>query len=308
MSLARSRAALDVARSRTLRRAFERARPACVVSAWDNHPDARLVISRAREADVPTFVLSHGAYLQPTLVRDMNVGDEILLWSEAMERPQPPRERAHVVGYPLPHPPPPETRRLDPDAASPRIAVIAQPTLRFPLIDGRIEMRQYLTAIDAILERAPEATIVLRPHPERGRAAALKAAGERPGADVEIDASSPVLELLAGCDLCVGTASGATLQSALVGTPVIALNLNAYEWLWPLGGDTRVPVARSQRELSDWLGRWLGGERLPGGEDLIAGLGAHGADASARVLEVIADRTAARVAARAGGDAVGQAT
>jgi hypothetical protein len=302
MTLARERAVPDLARARLLRRVFERARPAGVLSAWDSDPDARLVISVAKEAGVPTFVLSHGAYLQPTLLRDMNFGDEILLWSEAMERPAPPDGTpVHVVGYPLPHAPPPENRCYTGSPDPPTIVVIAQPALAFPLIDRRIEMRHYLTAIDAILARAPSARIVLRPHPERGRGAALAAAERREGANVEIDAGSPIMELLADCDVCIGTASAATLQAALVGTPVIALNLNAYDWLWPLGGGTRVPLARSGAELTEWLGRWLGGERLPGQEELLEGLGANGGDASARMLDVLAARTSGRAAANGEG-------
>ncbi len=287
---AREQAPLDIAKSRTVRRAFERARPACVVSAWDNHPDARIVITHARAAGVPSFIIAHGAYLQPTVFRDMGVGDEVLLWSEAMERPRPPHGRAHVVGYPVPHHKPPPTRRYEPRESPARIAVIAQPTLGFPLLDGRIEMRQYLTAIDAVFERAPEATIVLRPHPERGRAAAAKALALRPAARIEVDASSPVLELLQGCDLCIGTASAASLQAALVGTPVIVLNMSGYDWLWPLGGETSVPLAHSPDALADWLSRWLAGEAIPGRSDLVAGLGADGKDASVRILAVLAER------------------
>lgn len=283
---------VDIARSQTVRRALGRARPAAIVSAWDNHPDARIVMTHAKELGIPTFVIAHGAYLQPTRFRDMNVGDEILIWSDAMERPRPPHDRVHVVGYPVPHEPPPPTREHGGQAGSPRIAVIAQPTLGFALLHGRIEMLQYLTAIDAIAARAPNATVVLRPHPERGRVVAERAVAKRSKIKVEVDSSSPILELLSECDLCIGTASAASLQAALVGTPVIALNMSGYEWLWPLGGGTSVPVARSEDELAGWLTRWLAGEPMPGRDDLTRALGAHGEDASERMLEVIASRIA----------------
>lgn len=288
MPFARERITRDLARARMLRRVLARTPPACVVSAWDSEPDARLVVTIAKEAGIRTSILSHGAYLQPTLATDMDLGDEILLWSRAMERPTPPAGTpVHVVGYPVPHSPPPPTRRFRASAEPPRIVVIAQPAIHFPLIDRRIEMRQYLTAIDAIQAHAPSAVVVLRPHPERGRAAAASAAERCPAARIETDLSPSILDVVKRADLCIGTASAATLQAALVGTPVIALNLGEYDWLWPLGGDTSVPLARSGSELERWLERWLGGEQLPGQQDLLDGLGADGGDSSARMLEAI---------------------
>ena len=105
-----------------------------------------------------------------------------------------------------------------------------------------------------------------------------------------------MLALLESCDVCVGTTSTATLQAALVGTPVIALNLTGFDWPWPLGGETAVPVARDEEDLAAALERWASGERLPGRDDLLGALGAgHGDEGVERLLSaVIAPPPAAR--------------
>jgi hypothetical protein len=83
-------------------------------------------------------------------------------------------------------------------------------------------------------------------------------------------------------------ASTATVQTALVGTPVIVLNVFGFDWAWPLGGDSEVPVARSADELAGWLKRWAAGETLPGREDLLGALGAGRPDPTGALLRLVA--------------------
>jgi ADP-heptose:LPS heptosyltransferase len=156
----------------------------------------------------------------------------------------------------------------------------------FARIDGRIWMRQYETAIRAVRERIPEAQIVLRPHPSEGLGAARVVTERFPG-ELEIDGASPILDYLESCDLCIGGVTAATLQAALVGTPVIALNLTGFDWRWPLGGETTVPIARSPEELGDALDRWRAEGVLPGREALLDALGADGGDGPGRFLAVL---------------------
>ncbi|MEJ7824168.1 MAG: hypothetical protein WKF48_01995 [Solirubrobacteraceae bacterium] len=146
-------------------------------------------------------------------------------------------------------------------------------------------MRQYTTAVGALLERCPAATIVLRPYPSEGSESVAALAAHFPGATFETDRGSSIVELHARCDLCIGAIMTATLQAALAGTPVFALNLMGFEWAWPLGGDTTVPVARSRAELETWLAHWASGSAMPGREDLLTALGAgDGHDPLARML------------------------
>ncbi len=285
--LARERGAADVAKAAVIRRAFARRPPHAVVSAWDSEPDARLVITLAKEAGVRTYVLAHGVYLLPQESRDMNVGDEIVLWSHPAGPPVAEWDRpVHVIGYPVPHEPPPPARPKP--AGSPVIGVLVQARLPWMAkVDDRIWLRHYIAAIEAVRERVPDARIVLRPHPSEALGAAAGVRAHAPGVDLEIDTGSPIVDFHARCDLCIGSSTAATLQAALAGTQVIALNVTGIEWRWPLGGDTGVPVARSPEELREWLDRWAGGELLPGREDLVAALGADGGDATERFVELL---------------------
>lgn len=293
--LARRRAAGDLARARMLRRLFARRPPSAILTAWDTVPLARLVIAIAREAGIRSYALQHGLYLPPTLLHspdaigDSQYADELLVWSGRNRHPARARaESAQVVGYPVPHPEPPPTKRLE-NPHSPRIAVLAQVATRNPPMDRRIEMRHWQTAIAATRSLSAGAEIVLRPHPSAGFEAARAAASLDPSGSVTIDARTEIEQLLANSDLCVGAVSAATLQAALVGTPVVALNLSGFEWEWPLGGATSVPVARSGEELRVWLERWLRGEALPGREEMLAALGAGGRDdPRERILEALA--------------------
>ena len=155
------------------------------------------------------------------------------------------------------------------------------------LIDRRITVRNYATAIEAIHRTLPDAEIIVRPHPAEDRASALAAMARSPTANLRLDPSTEILELFRSIDLCIGGTSTATLQTALVGTPLIALNLTGFDWPAPLGGDTTVPIADSEESLVLLLQRWAGGEPWPGREDLLDGLGAHGDDATERLLAVV---------------------
>jgi hypothetical protein len=295
VAIARDRAEGDLAMAGTLERAFRGARPAAIVSAWDVEPLARLTTRAAQAAGIRTIALAHGAFLLPQTLVDLDLCDEVLLWSHAVAPPITNLDRPiHVVGYPEPRPAAPPTRPA-PRGERPRVLVLAQPTLPgMGLTNPRIAMRQYTTAVDALLDRRPGAQIVLRPHPSAGLEAEHALEQRHPGTTFEIDRASTILDALAGCDLCIGTITTATLQAALVGTPVVALNLMGFEWSWPLGGDTTVPIARDGHELGACLDVWLQGSPLPGRDELLAALGARpeGDDPTDRMLAIL-DRAGA---------------
>jgi hypothetical protein len=162
------------------------------------------------------------------------------------------------------------------------------------ILDERITMRCYEAALGAIARAWPTATVVLRPHPTQERSTHPVLARRFPGLRVVEDVDSEILDVLRRVDLCIGGASTATLQGALVGTPVIALNLSGDEWPFPIGGATSVPVARSAADLDAILDRWTLDGTLPGREDLLAALGADGSDAVSRLMAVVDNGRAPR--------------
>ena len=283
--LAAERAARDLAHVSLLRSAFRRSRPAAVVVPFDVGPEHRLTVAIAQELGINTVVVQHGAYLEQTVVNDLQVADSVAIWSDAARPALGGRRKGvHVVGYPGPVP----ERR--PRAGSPyTITVLGQGIERWTsVIDGRLELRHYSAAVEAALAAVPDATIVLRPHPSQSHRAPERVQARFPAASIVIDTETDALELLARSHVCVGTFSTATLQAALTDTAVVVLNLVGREWGWPLGGDTPVPVARSTEELAEIL-RELSrdSEARPGREALLAALGATGDDSVERLLKLV---------------------
>jgi hypothetical protein len=154
-------------------------------------------------------------------------------------------------------------------------------------IDARFGMRHYRTVATAVGNRLPGAALVLRPHPADDLAPVLELMRRCPGVDAQVDTTTAIVDLLGEADLCIGVPSTAAFQAALVGTPVIVSNVSGFEWEWPLGEATTVPVARSEAELVEWLDRWLGGAPLAGREELLRALGANGADATDRLVRIL---------------------
>jgi len=288
LELVRATAGTDVADAAVLRRALSRGRATRLVAGSVVDPDTRLIVSVAGEAGIRTLLLAHGAYLLPQPLVDMELGDELALWSWAVAPPLRNRDRPiHVVGYPLPHSPP-ATRELAPGRDDPTVVVLGQNGHPYTsTIDARIAVRQYTAAIRAVSTRFPRATVVLRPHPSADLRPLGSLVARFPSVRVEVDATGAILDLLGRADLCIGGSSAATMQAALVGTPVVVLNLSGFEWPWPIGGATTVPVARSEAELRTTLDHWAGARTLPGRDDLLEGLGARGADATEHLLRIL---------------------
>lgn len=288
MELARRRAAEDLAMAPIFRRALGSGRVAKVLLPFDIDPQMRLVASLAREAGVRTLLVAHGAYPLRHTVVDMQVADEVAAWSPTFgptvwrwDRP------LHVIGYPIPHEVAPARDRPPADRPLTVLVPGRGKERSTALFDDRFPMRHYLAATEAIAQALPGASVLLRPHPSESRVIVSSVAERCPGVDVSLDTSPDVNAAVAGADLCIGTPSTVSFQAALAGTPVVVLNVSGYEWGWPLGGRTRVPIAHSAQELAEHLGRWRANGGTPGREELLEALGAGGGDASARLLELL---------------------
>ncbi|MFL5886788.1 MAG: hypothetical protein ACJ77M_17090 [Thermoleophilaceae bacterium] len=287
LDLARKRGAGDLADAAVLRRAFAGGHVRTMVLPYDIEPHSRLVGVLAREAGTHTFLLQHGAILLPRPLKDGEVAAEVAVWAHTVAGPGSREDGAHAVGFPVPHERPP-TRALAPSNERPTVVVLGQHEDPYTVtIDARLLMRHYCIAMRAVLDRFPGARVVLRPHPAIPPEPLAAVIERFPGADVTIDKASDILELLRSSDLCIGSSSTATFQTALAGTPVVVLNACGFEWWWPLDGSSGVAVAHSEEELARWIATWADGEVLPGREELLDALGAGPGDAVGRALELL---------------------
>lgn len=156
------------------------------------------------------------------------------------------------------------------------------------LVDERISLRHFGTAVRALKNGAKHIRIILRPHPSQRLDVVESVAFQFPDSDIRIDRTTPILDLLAGADVCIGSISTATLEAAMVGIPVIVLNVSGHDWPPPLGGNTTVPISRTEGELGGWVDHALAGGELPGQEELIEALGVRSpGEATAARLKLI---------------------
>lgn len=276
-----------------LRRAFRSRAARCVVVSSDMQAEARALVSASREAGIPVVGLEHGIGLIASSIVDLWSADVVGVWSVRSPLITPDPDRATVVGYPTPHSIP--SLRPPRKGGVRRVVVIGQGYERLsPMLDPRVPLRHYATAVAAVRRAFPSARITLRPHPVFPAPPLDMVA---PGhADVHSDKSSPILDLLAEHDLCIGAASTATLQAALVGTPVVVLNVTGFDWLWPFDGSGPVKLARSEDELVDLLSHLEGQSESSEASNaaLLEALGATIDDPVRRRLDLIASVAASR--------------
>jgi hypothetical protein len=295
---AAERLAADLANALMWQRLFRRRRFGVVVVPNDHMPDPRLVVGLAQQFGIPTLGFQHGVYVPTTpevpedpiddRVEDLEVVDHVAAWSKlsacALGRPE---DTVSVVGYPLPRLP--ETGRARVDGDAPRFVVLVpEPERITTLVPSRAAGDYSVAAVRAILRRFPKAEVTLRPHPASGMESIHAARMSFPDADIAIDKSSDIVELLRKHDVCIGSKSTATYQAALEGCSVVVLNLTGSEWKWPLGGDTPVPVARSEEELETALVRVVADGDAPGRDALLLALGDPDGDTSGRLLGLVA--------------------
>jgi hypothetical protein len=282
------RAATELPLLRLLQRTFRRYKVGCVVVPFDVVPEMRLAVTTAKSFGIPTIVVQHGAYLEPLRFPDLQVADTAVLWSEAAIPAVAGRtDDVVVVGYPGPRP-----SWHQSFATTPAIIVLGAPSYRASCLrDTRQEQRQYAAAIEAALEVAPDTPIVLRPHPSTGPLAADAMCSRYPSALITVDVTSDIFDLLRRGAVCIGTNSTAVMQAALIGTPILILNLDGVEFPWPLGGSsTTVPIARSREDLVLHLRKMLNrkDEAAWGQDDLLGVLGVMQDDSVEKLVAVIA--------------------
>jgi hypothetical protein len=158
-------------------------------------------------------------------------------------------------------------------------------------LDDRAPARHLEAAVTALRRAEPRLRITVRPHPALGRADYELLAVEA-GAD-DVDTTTPGRSLLAGAAVCVGALSTLSLEAALVGTPVVMLDVEGGDWPAPFDGRGDVPYARDADEAAAALTDALTSGEVRGRETLLDALGVPVSDPVGRVVEWIDEVTRA---------------
>jgi hypothetical protein len=290
--------ALDtVAEAGVRRKAFAHGRVRAAVGYSDTAPGPRLNAMAAREQGAAVVQVQHGMFGhlprdngRPARIVDGWIADLLALWSEhdaASFAPYVPGE-VHVTGNPG------AERLLGTYAARHaggkvrRVLLLGQMTT--PLSTGtdvRVTAKHMRAALDGLSAAASGCEVSVRPHPlDLERDLYLRIAGDYPGVTVRLEAGGPVEQAIGAADLCVGALSTATLQSALLGTPAILLDVTGMELSWPFDGSGAFPTARCAEELASLVGSLRSGPETPGREAALEALGAR-PGATERVADVV---------------------
>jgi hypothetical protein len=251
------------------RRAFARGRIRLLVVPFDSIAPVRTVLVAAREHGVPSLLVQHGFAPEPD-DPDMRESDHVAVWHERQAaRVERGGRPATVTG----NPGAPAGRASRRPTASPgRTVLLVQPPSPFSVRwDARISRRSVETGLAGLAAARPGSTVVLRPHPQDPDPEAHATAA--PGLQVMVDRATPIHELLASCDLCIGGVSTATLQAGALGVPVVFLDLTGMPTAWPFDGTSEVPMARDAGELVDQVRRAVAAPDVLGGDALAEALG-----------------------------------
>jgi len=271
--------------------AAQKARPAfaagsvrTVLVPFDGPPGVAGLVAEARGAGVPSLLVQHG-FDAGLGVPDKRHVDVVALWSER-DRDLVPAEsavRTLVTGNPgAEHLAEPVERVERRDRT---LLLVDYHSRLSSRVTERVSQLHIVAALEALAEVRPGTTVVIRPHPgSKGAEAYLPWPSTL---RVEVDSATPIEELLAGVDACVGAMSTATLQAAGHGVPVVYLDVVGIDRPWPFDG-TAVPVARDADELADALGAAIERPEVAGQPELLEALGAR-RGATAGVCDLIAE-------------------
>jgi hypothetical protein len=244
-------------------RALAPGRIEVVAVPFDSLASVRVLIGASRAAGVPSLLIQHGYAPEPH-DPDKGQADHTAAWAERDAREV--RERhgreATVTGNPAA---PANVSPPRPAAGGPTLALVQSPTVFSARWDARVSERFVRRAVE---HAPPGSGLVLRPHPlEPNPEAFLRLVPDTIGA--RVDVTTPLGDLLAECDSCLGGVSTATLQAGVAGLHTTFLDVT--------GGELPAPF---QQE----------GERAQ--DDLAEALGVSG-NATRRVLDLIDQLAAA---------------
>jgi hypothetical protein len=171
------------------------------------------------------------------------------------------------------------------------LVLVEYPSRTSAQICARVSSEHVSAALTALELARPNTTAVIRPHPaDPYPAAYLRLAAAHPKLTVEVDATRPIEPLLATADLCIGALSTATLQAAVLGVPVVFLDVGGLKRPWPFDGGDGLPRADSATELADLIGAAVGRAEVAGREAALDALGVRpdAVDAVCALIEKLA--------------------
>lgn len=249
---------------------FSRVRPTHVVLDEDATPFKRAVLAAAGRHGARSFVMQHGIPCVPFGFAPL-AADQLLAWDDASRRQFVqwgiPEERMHVVGSPsqekvLSHLPRAQDRQAA--ARRPRILVLAT----VPPRDGRPDAvtyhqtsqthQQLLEMAFAAVSRLSRARLTVKLHPRAQDAGAIEQTRRNyPRLQSRLVRRASLESLLRRCDCVLSFASGAGMEAARAGFPVIQLLPPGSADLLPAHDWGLVGTARSREELESLLQRTL---------------------------------------------------
>ena len=290
VGILRDRAGDSLAQALHARAAFSRRAPRLVLVPFDSPAFPRLLLAEAHAAGASSLLVQHGFHLEPN-DPDGSFVRHAAVWSDH-DRARVVAGRSHVTGNPgaahLGATRPPGSRRRG------RTIVLLEYAPRLSALrDDRFPLRHLQAALGGVAAARPNTEVVIRPHPSDPDPTAYPKLVPPPaGLDVLTDRSTPIEELCAGADLCVGALSTASLQATAVGLPVCVLNVSGVPGPWPLaGGVDGLPEVTSAHELAELIPELLA--RGPGAsrEAALEALGARG-DAVENVVALVGELAA----------------
>jgi hypothetical protein len=267
-----------------LDRALSAGRIRSVLVPFDYQPIASVLICTAQRRGIPVLSLQHGYQARPVLTPGW-LAEHAGLWSPSDVDALPAHRRrgARAVGNPLRHAR--STSLALPAARTRAIVLVQHPERTSAAIDRRINARQLEIAASALQRTRPDWELVVRPHPSDDVAEYRALAAQLDHAWVTVDATTPILELLASARLCIASASTVALQTVLTDTRVVVLNATSVPWAPPLDGLTRVPVVSDAAGLVVAIEDVLAAPEQPGADDLTRALGYDAEDPATEIIE-----------------------
>lgn len=261
-----------------LDRSMRRRKVSAALLPFDQDPEGRIVAAVARRNRVGCLVVQHG-YQPLGRYREGEFAGASAVWSDyETTRHATGDVYSRVTGNPRFKRPQSPTSTNPPKGSGLTAVVITQGYFRVSVALSRRITGQHIEATVRGLRTCGRFdSVIVRPHPSEQRSVyeRILESIDTEQLAVEIDQETPLAELFARADVCIGSLSTATLETALVGLPVVMLDVTGRLWTAPLDGSGAIPYATTAQELATCLTELLDvGLSEQANRELLTALGA----------------------------------